>query len=115
MSDDSILIVDDNPDDVEITRAVIAELGRLEKVEAASRGELALKILRLGECQPSLILLDLKMPGMSGIDTLREIRADDKLQRMPMTTAARDVMKAAMLQGLGADNLTGVVRLFATP
>lgn len=84
MINNSILIVDDNPDDIEITKIVMAELGRKEKIEAASRGELALNCLRRGRDLPSLILLDLKMPGMSGIDTLREIRADVRLHCIPV-------------------------------
>jgi len=93
-SNDSILIVDDNPDDVEITKMVMAELGRRERVEAAPRGELALNLLRQGDNLPALILLDLKMPGMSGIDTLREIRADEKLQNIPVVILTSSSLEA---------------------
>jgi two-component system, response regulator len=80
----TILIVDDNPDDIEITKIALAEMGRKEKVEIAMRGEAAMKRLREGKDLPSLILLDLKMPGMSGIDTLRQIRGDGCLKDIPV-------------------------------
>ena len=81
---DTILIIDDNPDDVEISRLVLEDLGRKEKVEAAGSGGEALRRLRNGMERPALILLDLKMPGMSGIDFLREIRADVRFRSIPV-------------------------------
>jgi len=80
----SIMIIDDNPDDIEITRIVLEDIGRTEKVETATRGEEALKYLKSGVTLPAVILLDLKMPGMSGFDVLREIRADEKLKPIPV-------------------------------
>ena len=59
-------------------------MGGQEKVEAATGGEEALKHLRGGVTLPALILLDLKMPGMSGFDVLREIRADERLKPVPV-------------------------------
>ncbi len=86
----TILIVDDNPDDIEITRIVMAETGRQEKVSAARSGEAALHYLRSADDLPVLIMLDLKTPGMSGIDTLRQIRLDERLKHIPviMVTAS---------------------------
>ena len=83
-TEQTILIVDDNPDDIEITRIALAEVGRREKLEAAMRGNLAMDRLCSGGELPALILLDLKMPGMSGIDTLRKIRADERLKHIPV-------------------------------
>jgi two-component system response regulator len=94
MSCDEILIVDDNPDDIEITKTVMVEMGRGERIAAASRGELALKFLRQGQTLPVLILLDLKMPGMSGIDTLREIRTDERLRRIPVIVVTSSTLES---------------------
>ncbi len=80
----TILIVDDNPDDIEITRRILARMGRIVKVEAAPCGEAAMELLRKGIDLPSLILLDLKMPGMSGFDALRRIRADVRMKHIPV-------------------------------
>ena len=86
----TILIVDDNPDDVEITRVVLAAADRQEKLAAVRSGEAALQLLRSGTGLPALILLDLKTPGMNGIDTLRQIRLDERLKHIPaiMVTAS---------------------------
>jgi CheY-like chemotaxis protein len=81
---DKILIVDDNPNDVEITRIALAEKGWELKVEAARRCDIALDALRQGGDLPFLIILDLKIPGMSGIECLKAIRADEKLQYIPV-------------------------------
>ncbi len=81
---DAIMIIDDNHDDIEITRAVLEEIGREEDVEAAFDGVQALRRLRDGKRLPRLILLDLKMPGMSGFECLREIRADERLRPIPV-------------------------------
>lgn len=80
----SILIIDDNRDDIEITRIVLEEIGRKEKVEAATDGYQAMQHLREMEDLPGLILLDLKMPGMSGFDCLREIRNNERLRPIPV-------------------------------
>src|SRR5512139_3210869 len=80
----SVLIVDDNPSDVVITKMVLSGIDHNIKVEAAFRGEDALERLRSGEVLPSLILLDLKMPGMSGLDFLRKLRADERMKHIPV-------------------------------
>lgn len=80
----SVLIVDDNPSDVIITRMVLTKIDHNMEVEAALCGEDALQRLRSGEVLPTLILLDLKMPGMSGFDFLRELRADERIKHIPV-------------------------------
>ncbi len=80
----TILIVDDSADDIEITKIALAEMGRSEKLEAALRGKTAIERLQGANELPALILLDLKMPGMSGIDTLRQIRGDARLKHIPV-------------------------------
>jgi len=79
-----ILIVDDNPDDIELTRVVMAEMGRKERLEFAPSGDVALERLRGEEVLPALIFLDLKTPGMGGIETLRQIRSDERLRHIPI-------------------------------
>lgn len=100
-----ILIIDDNPDDVEITRRTLARLDRELKVETAPRGEAALDLLRSGITLPALILLDLKMPGMSGFDTLRAMRADDGLKDIPVIIVTSSSLEADEKEGCeaGAD------------
>jgi len=81
---DKILIIDDNPNDVEITRVALAEKGWNLEIASANRGDVALDGLRKEEDLPFLIILDLKIPGMSGLDCLKEIRADRRLRQIPV-------------------------------
>ena len=101
----TILIVDDNPDDVEITRRTLTRLDRELKVETAARGDAALELLRSGITLPALILLDLKMPGMSGFDTLRAMRADERLKHIPVIIVTSSSLEADEKEGCeaGAD------------
>lgn len=79
-----ILIVDDNPDDIELTTIALASSEPDLCVRSAQDGGTALRMLRTGGDPPDLILIDIKMPGMSGLETLREIRADRRLKGIPV-------------------------------
>lgn len=79
-SERRILVVDDQPEILELSVLVLARAGY--RVETASSGGEALG--RLAETQPDLVLLDINMPEMDGWQTLRLIRADDQLDRIPV-------------------------------
>jgi CheY-like chemotaxis protein len=79
-----LLIIDDNPDDIEITRIALGERGRDIQVEAYRSAQTALAVLREARDLPDLVLLDLNIPGMGGIECLRQIRADSRLQSLPV-------------------------------
>jgi CheY-like chemotaxis protein len=79
-----ILIIDDSEDDILLTQMVLRKIRGTIKVEAASSGAAGLAHLRGGNSLPSLVLIDLKMPGMDGLNTLRAIRADERLCRIPV-------------------------------
>lgn len=94
----SILLVEDNPDDVLITRRALLK-GRVKNtLHVVGDGEKAIKFLRKeDEYQksptPMFILLDLKMPKLDGFQVLKEIKSDDKLKSIPvivLTTSDRD-------------------------
>jgi len=80
----TIMIVDDSQDDIELMEIALKASGHEVKTRVATRGETALKYLRDGEDKPVLILLDLKIPGMSGVDLLRKIRADARFNEIPV-------------------------------
>lgn len=69
-SETTILVVDDNPDNLEILRAYLESRGY--RVAAAPDGKSALA--RLAEVQPDLVLLDVMMPGMDGWEVCRTIK-----------------------------------------
>lgn len=103
-----ILLVEDDPADVEMACEALQE-GRVpSRVHVARDGVEALAYLR-GEGEfahavlPDLILLDLKMPRMSGLEVLAAIKADEMLRRVPvviLTTsdAPDDILRAYSLQ-----------------
>ncbi len=89
-----ILIVDDDPDDTDITKRVLSKAGFKILVGVVESGEAALELLQKEDDLPSLILLDLKMPGMSGIDTLRLIRSDRRLKSIPVIIATNSNLES---------------------
>ncbi len=98
----TVLIIDDDQDDIELTERALLRKGRGITSATASRGEEALALLRSGVVLPSLILLDLKMPGMSGIDTLRQIRADERLKRIPVVIITNSTLESDRNEALAA-------------
>jgi DNA-binding NarL/FixJ family response regulator len=68
-----VLVVDDDPDFVEAVTAMLETDRRVKVVGAASTGEEALR--RVSELEPSVVAIDVVMPGMSGIEAARAIKA----------------------------------------
>jgi CheY-like chemotaxis protein len=86
-----ILLVEDDPKDVKLTLSGLAEYNLANEVVVAHDGEEALDYLyRRGAHQaremgnPAVILLDLKLPKVNGIEVLQQIRADEKLKMIPV-------------------------------
>lgn len=75
-----ILVVDDLPEMIEVVRAIFVERGYA--VSGALNGEECLK--KLKRKKPSLILLDLRMPGMDGWDVLKEIKQNKATKTIPV-------------------------------
>jgi CheY-like chemotaxis protein len=96
-----ILIVDDSPTEIELTKIAIKASGRQICVQSATDGESALKMLRMHRL-PALILLDLKMPGMGGIEVLREIRADDRLSNLPVVVVTSSPLESDRAEAIVA-------------
>jgi two-component system response regulator len=80
----TILIIDDSLNDIELTTLALEATGREISVLSAMDGQSALAMLRNGHELPALILLDMKMPCMNGIEVLRKIRTDDRLKAIPV-------------------------------
>lgn len=101
-----VLIIDDNENDVFITKRALSKIDPELRTEAAPTGEAGLKLLSGGDGLPALILLDLKMTGMSGFDTLRRIRADALLRNIPVVVVTSSSLESDMTEAYasGADS-----------
>lgn len=96
------MVIDDDPDDMELTRIALAKIGCGTKCMMATRGETALEFLRSLKELPSLILLDLKMPGMSGIDTICRIRTNNDLKHIPVAIVTNSTLESDRIAALAA-------------
>ena len=98
-----ILLVEDNPGDVRLTRETLKDSKLLNRMSVAVDGVEALAFLRregryAGEVRPDLILLDLNLPKKDGREVLAEIKADESLRRIPVvvlttSSAEQDILK----------------------
>jgi two-component system, response regulator len=83
-----ILLVEDNPDDVALTLRALKKNHILNEISVASDGVEALTFLFDGDDAdhgtPGLILLDLKLPKVDGLEVLRRIRADERTKLIPV-------------------------------
>jgi CheY-like chemotaxis protein/DNA-binding CsgD family transcriptional regulator len=94
---DTILVVDDNPDELRLLVDTLDAAGLT--VLVARSGEAALALL--GEALPDLILMDGVMPGMSGIDATRKVKADPATSHIPVIFMTGLTDPAHMVAALG--------------
>lgn len=101
MTNRLILLVEDNPDDEELTLRALRQSKIVNEVIVARDGSEALEFLfgegrfagRDVDRMPGLVLLDLKLPKLNGIDVLRRMRSDDRTKLIPvvvMTSSSED-------------------------
>lgn len=106
-----LLLVDDDPADQELTRRLLAKGGRRVELRVVDDGDAALEFVRRQgryerEARPHLLLLDMNMPKRSGLDVLREIRADRSLSDLVVIVLSTSDAEAdiAASYALGANS-----------
>ena len=97
----TILLVEDNPDDEELTLRALRKANIVNEVFVARDGQEALDFMfctgkhagREGQAIPGVILLDLKLPKLNGIDVLNRLRSDPRTKLVPvvvLTSSSED-------------------------
>ena len=97
-----ILLIDDNPMDVDLTRRAFTRRKVINTIEVARDGEEAIAYihrLEEGEAWPVVILLDINLPKVNGLEVLRELKTHPMLQKIPVIVLTssgedRDIQKA---------------------
>jgi two-component system response regulator len=114
MESKTILLVEDNPDDEALTLRALKRNNILSEVIVARDGAEALDYLfargahsgRDPSKQPELILLDLKLPKVDGLEVLQQIRQDERLRRLAVVILSSSNEESDIIAGydLGANS-----------
>jgi CheY-like chemotaxis protein len=108
----TILLAEDNANDVELTLAALRNNRLANRVAVVRDGAEALDYLyRRGEYagrsdeNPAIILLDLKMPRVDGVEVLRQVKSDERLRAIPivMLTSSREEQDLLRTYDLGVN------------
>ena len=104
-----ILLVEDNPMDVDLTRRAFARRHLVNTLEVARDGEEALGWIARwegGEPTPVVILLDLKLPRVNGLEVLRRLKQHPRFARIPVVvlTTSREDADVASAYALGVNS-----------
>jgi CheY-like chemotaxis protein len=109
-----ILLVEDNRMDIELTLDAFREAKFLNRIHVAPNGQDALDYMfgrgqyadRNAYPMPSLILLDLKLPGIDGFEVLRQIKGTPLLKRLPVVilTSSKEEGDRALSYDIGANS-----------
>jgi len=94
-----VLYIEDNPSNLKLMEKIVSKIGGLSMVSAhtAELGiELALSV------QPQLIIIDINLPGMSGIDAIAEIKSRDTIKNTPVIALSAAATKSDIDKGLAA-------------
>lgn len=105
-SDVEFLLVEDNPNDVEMTLRALKKNNIANKVYVAMDGEEALDFIfargifnhRKVESAPKVILLDLKLPKIDGLEVLRAIREDTRTKTLPVVVLTSSTQETDIVE-----------------
>jgi two-component system response regulator len=103
----TILLVEDNPDDVELVKRAFDKSKLVNKMETVADGEAAVNYLyNVCDELPEVVLLDLKLPRLDGLEVLKRIRANPKTKLLPVVILTSSREERDLLSGyeLGANS-----------
>ncbi len=109
-----ILLVEDNPNDKELTLRALSKHNLINKLHVVNDGEEALEYIfatgayakrDIGD-KPDVVLLDLKLPKVDGLEVLREVKSDERTKEIPIvvltsSTEEHDIVES---YGLGVNS-----------
>ena len=109
LADETILLVEDNPDDVLLTRRALKKNNICNEVVVAQDGAEALDYLfgmgsyegRNLDAMPQVILLDLDLPKIDGLEVLRRIRSDERTRLLPTVILTSSEEQEDLVEGYG--------------
>ena len=98
----SILLIEDNPDDERLTIRALRRGKIVNEILVARNGEEALRLVFRSEPLPGVVLLDLKLPKIDGLEVLRQIRAHERTHLLPVvvltsSSEERDIIESYSL------------------
>ncbi len=109
-----ILLVEDNPNDAELTIRALKKNHLANRIYVAEDGAQALDILfargqysrRENAAPPKIVLLDLKLPKVSGLEVLKEVKSDERTKNIPVVvvTSSREDPDIKKAYSLGANS-----------
>ncbi len=79
-----VLLVEDNASDVELTLRALQKRNLANRVVVARDGVEALELLQRPAPLPKVVLLDLKLPKLNGLEVLRRLKSDERTRRIPV-------------------------------
>ena len=114
MSTKTILLVEDNPSDINLTKRALAKARIMNELVVVEDGEEALEYLfgtgrflgRDLRQMPAMVLLDLKLPGIDGLEVLRRIRENPVIHRQPVVilTSSKEEQDVIASYDLGVNS-----------
>ena len=115
-----ILLVEDNPGDVELTRRILSRAQARLNISVVEDGEIAMSYLRKqgrhsDSARPDLIILDLNMPKKDGYEVLGEMNAAPELRGIPVMILTSTQAERARLYSYGINPTTDLWGLYQKP